>query len=663
MRPDHLPLLTSVSAPVVHPSGTWACVATSRPDLRADAYVGQLWRLDLSGDAAPRRITRGFADSRPHFSPDGRLLAFLRSAPGEKPQVYLVRADGGEPMRVTDARLGVSEVVFSPDSTRLVYVARVADAGRYGDLDGVSPAQEDPRHLTTLQFRANGLGWTHDRPRQLFVVDVPDPDAEPIVAAVGRAAQGAPTPHPLVPPARALTWGPYDHTQPVVVPDGAAVLTVASRRPDRDRRLAQGIYRVPLDGGEPTVLLEPDELDLGHPRFSPDGGTLFLLGSDLGPTGRDVVARNTALYAAAPDGTGLTRLTDPETTDVLGAALEPTGPDAALVLDRARGLARLVRAGRDGVRELLSGLLLTGAAAVPGGDDVVVSFVGTDTAGDVGVVSGGALRRLTDFSAPLRDETTLAHPTELTASAPDGYPVHGWVWRPEGEGPHPVLLNIHGGPFADYHPTFFDEFQTYVAAGYAVVACNPRGAAGYGQAHGAAIRDDFGNLDAADVLAFLDHAVETLPGLDGSRVGVMGGSYGGYLTAWLIAHDHRWAGAIVERGYLDPASFVGASDIGWFFAHAYNGTAWEDLNRQSPLLRTHQVRTPTLVLHSEDDLRCPLDQALRYYAELRLGGVDAELLVFPGENHELSRSGTPHHRKQRLEHVLDWWSRWLPVAP
>ncbi|MDN5569925.1 MAG: alpha/beta fold hydrolase [Propionibacteriaceae bacterium] len=252
-------------------------------------------------------------------------------------------------------------------------------------------------------------------------------------------------------------------------------------------------------------------------------------------------------------------------------------------------------------------------------------------------------------------------PTELTATSPDGHEIHGFVLTPAGEGPHPVLLTIHGGPYASYPSTFFDEWQVYVEAGYAVVACNPRGSAGYGQAHGAAIRHDLGNLDMVDVLAFLDHAIATLPRLDGQRVGVMGGSYGGYLTAWLIAHDHRFAGAIVERGFLDPASFVGASDIGWFFADAYNGAQLAQQNAQSPMLLTDRVRTPTFVVHSELDLRCPLGQALRYYALLKKHGVETELLVFPGENHELSRSGSPWHRRQRFEKILAWWERHLPV--
>jgi dipeptidyl aminopeptidase/acylaminoacyl peptidase len=191
--------------------------------------------------------------------------------------------------------------------------------------------------------------------------------------------------------------------------------------------------------------------------------------------------------------------------------------------------------------------------------------------------------------------------------------------------------------------------------------CNPRGSAGYGQEHGRVIRQRMGTVDLADVLDFLDGAIAESPGLDGERVGVMGGSYGGYLTAWTIAHDHRFAAAIVERGYLDPAAFIGTSDIGSFFSDEYTGTDPAGVAAQSPQAVVDRVRTPTLVLHSSSDLRCPLGQAERYYAALKRGGVEAELVIFPGEDHELSRSGRPRHRRERFEIILDWWDRYLPV--
>ena len=250
--------------------------------------------------------------------------------------------------------------------------------------------------------------------------------------------------------------------------------------------------------------------------------------------------------------------------------------------------------------------------------------------------------------------------SERTATAPDGYPVHGWVTTPPGPGPHPVLLTIHGGPFAQYGWALFDETQTYVSAGYAVVQCNPRGSSGYGAAHGRAIRGACGELDAADVLAFLDAALED-PALDADRVGVMGGSYGGYLTALLIGRTTRFAAAISERAFIDPVSFVGSSDIGWCFPDQYLGTDPARVAAQSALAAAHRITTPTLVIHSEEDWRAPLEQGARLYVELKRRGVPSELLLFPGEGHELSRSGRPRHRLARFEHILRWWARWLPT--
>jgi dipeptidyl aminopeptidase/acylaminoacyl peptidase len=326
----------------------------------------------------------------------------------------------------------------------------------------------------------------------------------------------------------------------------------------------------------------------------------------------------------------------------------------------------VLRVADDGViTQLTSGdVVVSGFGA--GGGTLAVAYSDPGTYGDVAVVdlngaAGGGLRRRTDFSAPLR-ATGIVAPKELTVNGRDGYPVHGWVAVPEGTGRHPTLLMIHGGPYASYRAELFDETQVLVDAGYAVVYCNPRGSAGYGQAHGRAIRQAMGTVDLHDVLDFLDGAVAADGRLDGSRVGVLGGSYGGYLTAWAIAHDHRFAGAIVERGFLDPEVFFGTSDIGSFFGLEYVGETPEQVAAQSPQAVAGQVTTPTLVLHSELDLRCPLSQAERYYSTLKRHGVDTELVIFPGENHELSRSGRPRHRLQRFEIILDWWKRHLPVG-
>jgi dipeptidyl aminopeptidase/acylaminoacyl peptidase len=248
--------------------------------------------------------------------------------------------------------------------------------------------------------------------------------------------------------------------------------------------------------------------------------------------------------------------------------------------------------------------------------------------------------------------------TELEATAPDGAKVHGWVVKPVGVGPFPTVLMVHGGPFAHYGWTLFDEAQVYAGAGYAVVMGNPRGSSGYGETHGRAIVGDFGNLDAIDVLALLDAALAD-PELDDDRVGVMGGSYGGFMTTWLVGHSDRFRAAISERACNAFDSFEGSSDIGWLFVSQYNGTDPERVRAQSPLTHVDRIRTPMLLIHSEHDWRCPVEQAQRLFVALKLRKVEVELLLFPGEGHELSRSGLPSHRIARFEAVLDWWERHL----
>ncbi len=673
MRPDDLPLLTSLSAPRVHPDGTWAVVAASAPSLDADADVGQLWRIDLTGPERPRRLSRGFADSSPRFSPDGSLLAFLRSTPDARPQLHVIPSSGGEPVQVTDAKLGVGDFTFSPDGRTIAFVARVPEDGRYGTLDGVPAASEDPRRITTLNYHANGLGWVGDRRRQLFVVEVPDPYGAVPVRPVGRAAKAladrraaepdaAPTTG-LVPTAVQLTHDDADHGAPVFTPDGAAVLVASAKHPGRDTDLFGEMFRVAVGGDAPPTPASAG-LNAYEACYSADAATLFLVGADLGDSRRDFVGKLGGVWALSANGGEPRRLTDAETVQIEHAPSR-FGADGVLVTCNDRGTYRALTARADGrVTVWPSGdASVLDAVEIPGDPTRLFVTVSTpDSFGEAGVLhADGRLELLTDFGAPLREVSPVVASRELTATASDGYPVHGWVLVPPGEGPHPVLLTIHGGPHSSYGPAFFDEFQVYAGAGYAVVACNPRGSGGYGRQHGRVVKDALGDLDASDILTFLDHALACVPGLDATRVGVQGGSYGGYMSAWLIGHTDRFAAAIVERGYLDPPSFMGSSDIGWFFSAEYHG-APENLLAQSPQEFAHHVTTPTLVLHSEQDLRCPLSQALRYYATLRLQGTDAELLVFPGEDHELSRSGTPQHRLQRFRAILDWWGRHLPIG-
>ena len=645
MRPTDLALLRTPGAPTVSPDGRMAVVAVARPDMEADEYRSQLWAVPTDGSAPARPVTSGHLDSAPAFSPDGRWLAFLSAERGGRPQVWLLPTAGGEPRRLTDHHLGAGAPVWAPDSRRLAYVARVPEQGRYGTVDGVGPAAEPPRLITTLQYRLDGTGFLTDRRSQVFVLGLPTDFAD----------DTAPLPEPVQ-----VTTGEADCEDVAWRPDGAELAFVSARHPDADRDLVRDVYAIAPDGSG-LRRVTASRGDCAQPAYA--GEELLVTAvPDLGPDGLDFVGRQAVPCRVGPDG-ALIALLDPEhhqRGDETPATVVADG--AVLAGIERRGSVELLRVPLDGGEPdvLVDGPFTVRSLAVRGG--VVVAVVAHDrSAGELLALTPGRRRLLTAFGRPLGETGRVHRMEERTAAAPDGYPVHGWVTIPPGPGPHPVLLTIHGGPFAQYGWTLFDETQTYVSAGYAVVQCNPRGSSGYGAGHGRAIQGGWGGLDADDVLAFLDAALED-PALAADRVGVMGGSYGGYLTALLLGRTGRFAAAVVERAFTDPVSFVGSSDIGWYFPDRYLGTDPERVAAQSALASAPAITTPTLVIHSEEDWRTPVEQGARLYVELKRRGVPSELLLFPGEGHELSRSGRPRHRLARFEHILRWWARWLPTA-
>ena len=647
MRPNDLALLRTPGVPTVSPDGRIAVVAVARPDLEADEYRSQLWAVPTDASAPARPLTSGHQDSAPAFSPDGRWLAYLSAEPGGRPQVWVLPTAGGAPRRVTAHHLGAGAPVWSPDSRRLAYTARVPEHGRYGTVEGVGAGAEPPRLITTVQYRRDGEGFLTDRPSQVFVLDLPaDFDDDTV-----------PPPEPVQ-----VTTGNADCADVTWRPDGAELAFVSARHPRADRDLVRDVYAVRPDGWD-LRRITASRGNCALPAYDASGRQLYVTAvPDLGPDGLDFVARQ-AVPCRVDLATGaLEPLLDPEHEhrgDETPATVLADG--AVLVGLERRGAVGLVRVPLDGgaPESLVDGPFTVRGVAAAGG--VVVALVAHDrSAGELIAITPGRRRLLTAFGRGLGETGRLHRTQERAVTAPDGHPVHGWVTIPPGPGPHPVLLTIHGGPFSQYGWGLFDETQTYVSAGYAVVQCNPRGSSGYGAEHGRALRGPWGGRDADDVLAFLDAALADAA-LDADRVGVMGGSYGGYLTALLIGRTDRFAAAVVERAFTDPVSFVGSSDIGWSFPDQYLGTDPERLAAQSAMANAGSITTPTLVVHSEEDWRCPVEQGTRLFVELKRRGVASELLLFPGEGHELSRSGRPKHRLARFEHILRWWARWLPT--
>jgi dipeptidyl aminopeptidase/acylaminoacyl peptidase len=624
MRPADLALLRTPGVPAVSPDGRMAVVAVTRLDLDADQYRSQLWAVPTDGSAPARALTSGARDTAPAFSPDGRWLAYLGAEPGGRPQVHLLPTAGGAPRRLTEHPLGAGAPVWSPDSRRLAYTARVPEPGRYGTDPGVGPDAEPPRLITTLRYRLDGVGFVVDRRSHVFVLDLP-PDG---------ADDGTPLPLP-----RQLTDGAADDTDVAWRPDGAELAFVSARHPRADRDMVRDVYAVPLAGG-PLRRVTDGRAECSRPAYDPSGAWLYLTARPgLGPGGRDDVARSATPCRVPAGGGPLEPLLDPEDADRGDETPATVLADGAVLLGaQRRGAVELLRVPLDGgaPEALVDGPFTVRGVAAGGG--VVVATVAHDrSAGELIAITPGRRRLLTGFGRGLGATGRLHRAREATATAPDGSPVHGWVTVPDGPGPHPVVLLVHGGPDRQDGWSLLDDAQVLGSAGYAVLRCNPRGSSGYGEAHGRALHDGEGAVDATDVLALLDAALED-PALDADRVGVQGSGYGGRLAALLIGRTPRFAAAVVEAADLDAGSGAG------------------------PLAQAGSITTPTLVVHGEQDWHCPVEQAQRLFVELKRRGVPAELLLFPGEGHALARAGRPRHRLARMEHLLRWWARWLQAG-
>jgi dipeptidyl aminopeptidase/acylaminoacyl peptidase len=641
MKPSDLALLRWPSSPTVSPDGSRVAFALNRIDLEADGYRSDLWVVPADGSGPARQLTRSGFDSAPRWSPDGAWLAFRRGGEDLPAQLHLLPVDGGEAEKLTDHQLGVDSHVWSPDAMTIAYIARVPEPGRYEHGDDARPAgKEAPRRIDRFEYRIDGIGFLLDRPSHLWVVSPHAADREP----------------------QRLTHEDWNFAHPTWTPDGRH-LVVATEHVEDELSLAGDLYVVAVGGGDLRRLTR-STTSIGPAAVGEDGGVVYFLGGELGDRRFDVAGRNTSLWRVPFDGsTAPERLTDPEAWDLddngavshlvahAGDILAPTG---------SRGTVEVVRLTGDGADPQVVGAGRHVVSDFSVGGPTTAGVVATDlSAGEISVLRDGEWSALTDFGAVLARSAPLLPMEELKAAAPDGYQVHGWLVRPPGSGPHPVLLDVHGGPATQYGYKLFDEAQVYAAAGYAVVLGNPRGSSGYGEAHKRAIVGDMGNLDRADLLTLLDRALED-PALDGSRVGVMGGSYGGYMTTWLAGHDgHRFKAGISERALNVFDSFTGSSDIGWMFAEAYCGADRSAQEAQSPLTNADGIDIPMLIIHSEQDWRCPIEQAQRLFVHLKLRGVPVEMLIFPGEGHELSRSGLPSHRIARFEAILEWWGRHL----
>ena len=641
VQPEDVYELSWVSDPRIAPDGRSVAFVVWRVDREANDYRSAIWVGPVDGSSPPRRFTSGEKlDVSPRWSPDGDRLAFASSREREAKQLYVIPTAGGEGLRLTELDEDVSEPTWSPDGTRLAFSSRV----RHAAYEEEDDKRRRPRRFSRLQYKLDDEGWTGDRRRHIFTVP----------------ADGSTAP-------TQLTDGDYEDHQPMWSPDGRRIAFASLRQDDWDIELLQDVYLVDAQGGEPTRLTASDAWHEA-PSWAPDGS---LIACQFAPGGFDEPRHGQ--IAVLDADTGERR--------ILTAALDrncvPYPPlrepiwdgDSLLFSLEERGNTLLYRVRADGTgaaEPVVAGeLMLTGYDAA---DGQVVHTATTPTS-PAELYSGQ--RRLTEVTQAFTGVRDLAEPERFTAVSADGAEVDAWMVRPSGFEPgrrYPVLLSIHGGPFSQYGNGFLDEFHVWAGAGYVVLYSNPRGSSGYSEEWGRAIRgpvDDgpgWGSVDYEDLMAVVDEALERFDFCDPERMGVLGGSYGGYMTSWIVGHNDRFHAACSERSVNNFLLEAGESDFGWAFK-SYVGAHWFEApdvyRKMSPTTYADNITTPLLILHSEDDLRCPIGNAEELFAILRLLKREVELIRFPAESHELSRSGSPAHRAMRFELILDWFARRL----
>jgi dipeptidyl aminopeptidase/acylaminoacyl peptidase len=496
------------------------------------------------------------------------------------------------------------------------------------------------------------VGWIADRPTHLFVVD----------AAGGEPVQ--------------LTTGPFEDGGLSWSPDGSKLAFAAGRHDTWDLDYAADVYTVSASGGDEPKRLTETGPSYARPAWSPDGSTIAYHLEDFrsAPRHGQVGVLDTASGDIRLLTTDLDRNCSP-----YPPSRGPlwNGGDLLFTLEDS-GNVHLYRvpANGSGKPELVvGGDRQVGAHDAVGGT-LAYTATTTTTLPELFVRVNGEERQVTRIGDAFTTSVTLVEPERFTATSADGTEVEAWFMAPLGAQAgagrrYPTLLNIHGGPFTQYGNRLFDEFQLQVAAGYAVVYANPRGSSGYSEAFGRAIRgrtaqDDpgsgWGGVDYEDLMAVVEEAGRRFDVVDPDRVGVLGGSYGGYMTSWIIGHTDRFKAAVSERSCNNLLTMEHSSDFAGIFEQEMGVNHLEDPDeylRVSPITYVKEMRTPLLILHSENDLRCPIEQAEDLFVALRLLGRTPEFLRFPGESHELSRSGAPKHRVQRIEAILDFFDRKL----
>jgi dipeptidyl aminopeptidase/acylaminoacyl peptidase len=657
-----------IADPQISPDGSHVVFTRVAVNDKQDDYETSVWAVPARGGEEPRRLTSGTRDSSARWAPDGKQIAFVRSVERDgRPQpsqIFLLALDGGEARPITDVPRGAGAPVWSPDGKRIAF----SSAARADDPAGTPPAPKtDVRVITSAVYRANGGGWNDpERPSHLWITDVPA--------------------GPEISKARQLTNGKYAESSPIWSLDGSRLLFTSTRVDDPYYLQSDSdLYAVPAAGGEIARVASING-SIGNPRLSPDGRSIAFVGTLYGTAERSFDQSD--LFIASADGSGTPRnLTAAYDFDVNGSVggdqAAPRGgssrgpiwaPDGKSIVVAAgeRGDANLIRVDvtSGAVQPVFKGAHTVQSYSVAADGHTFVAVVSTQTnIGDLFVVDAAAgnapARQITRINDALFKTLKVADAEEISWTSFDGKQIQGWLMHPpdfDRTRKYPLILEIHGGPHSAYGNVFTHEFQWLAAKGYVVLFPNPRGSSNYGQEFGNVIQYRYPGDDYKDLMAGVDEVVKR-GYIDDKRMGVTGGSGGGLLTNWTITQTNRFGAAVSMRSIADWYGFWFTADFTLFTPTWFRKAPWEDpadFTARSPITYVAKVKTPTMLIDGDDDLRTPpADGGEMMFRALKYLKVPTVMVRFPSETHELSRSGKPQHRVERLQHIAGWFDQWL----
>jgi dipeptidyl aminopeptidase/acylaminoacyl peptidase len=642
---DDLYTLKIVGDAQISPDGTKVAYVVKVMDREKNDYVSN---IHIWENGETRQYTSGGKDSCPRWSPDGRWLAFL-SGREEKQQIYIMPTSGGEAIRCTEQKLGAGEPVWSPDSTHIAFAGPVPFGKSAGDAEE-DKDKEKPAPTKIIDraiFKLDGVGFIHDRRNHIFVLDITSKTV------------------------RQLTDGDFNERDPTWSPDGKHLAFSANRNPDWDTRRGSDIWIVPADGGEPRRITGNDGW-WSQPVFSPDGRQIAYIGCTIPESGDfDFYLQLWTIDRNGRHATNLLADVEMQVGHLVNSdwnvGVEPTlfwKRDGIYFLVTERGTANVYRWNDGEIQPVTVGRHDVMTFSVT--DDGTIAYAVSDVThpAEIFLCRSGKATQITQENRALLDQLDLQTAELVTLPGADGEEIEGWIMKPlafqEGQS-YPLLLYIHGGPATAYGETFFHELQWWVAQGFGLAFCNPHGSASYGKHFQTVIRHDWGNRDYFDIMTFTDY-VAALPWVDEHRLAAAGGSYGGFMVNWIAGHTDRFAALCTQRSICNMVSQGGTSDFAPFRKDTAGGTPEcnpDLLWKQSPLKYAANVHTPMLILHQEQDHRCPIEQAEQWFEALKRLGVPTRFIRFPEESHGLSRSGKPSRRYERLGYMLEWFKEYV----